>query len=222
MGILFKVGAGLALLLFAAVLDRAAAADVVSFGGLSLQEAPEIPGAADDLAPSKWGKDLRQLTYQFLKDVRRWALRVTRLIQRSAYYWFGWLVTASTLLLFGGLVSAIDLRILAIGWRRGLRVAIAYAWIGLVVFLRLLRDPRIAGRLRLVLPIALVYGVLSSRWIETGIPLFDATDELLVVGLASRWFVRRCPDEIVEQHAAQVRQRAKAVLPAASEVESES
>lgn len=206
--------------LFLGVLDQPSSADTLPVAGLVLQAVPDPSGTGADLSPAGWVQQLRQFTYNFLKDIRRWSIRFARVIKRSAYYWFDWLLTAVTLLLFGGLVSAIDLRIIAIGWRRGLRVALGYAWIGFVVFLRLLRDPRIAGRLRLVLPAALLYGIISSSWIETGIPLVDATDEWLIVGLASRWFVRRCPDEIVEQHAAEVRQRSKAVLPTSSEIES--
>jgi hypothetical protein len=165
----------------------------------------------------KWEQDLRAFSFRLLKDIRRWSIRLMRLVRRSATYWVGWIARGAALLLFGGAVSAIDRRILLLGWRRGARVALAYAWVGVVVFLRLLFDARVSWRLRALVPIAIVYGIASSAWIASGNAIFDCVDELVVVAFASRWFVRRCPDEIVEQHAFHARRRAQELIPVSFE-----
>jgi hypothetical protein len=209
-----------ALLLLLAVRCDVEATAPPLFEVFSLQQGPADSVASAE-GPSSWVQDLQMGTIQLLKDVRRWSIRLARLVQRSAGYWFGWLFSTVFLLLFGGLVSAADRRILIHAWRQGTRAALTYAWIGLVVFLRLLRDPRVAGRVRLIVPLAIVYGIISNSWLDTGSSILDASDEMLVMGLASRWFVRRCPEAIIEQHAALARERVQAAVPSSEEGSSE-
>jgi len=216
MGIRFVIGGCVAILLYAAAADEVCAGTAPSLSEFVLQQTSADDGSEDEARIYKWEKDLRWWTFRLLKDVRRYSIRLSRLIQRSAVYWAGWVASATMLLLYGGLVSAVDRRLLALAWQRGARVAASYAWIGLVVFLRLLRDRRVSGRLRLMVPLALLYSIISSTWLDTGLRVLDLTDEFLVVGLASRWFVRRCPDAIIEQHAAHARERAPAI-PVSSE-----
>jgi hypothetical protein len=209
------IGVCLALLLLTAG-STSVRAETVPFTGFSLQDSTGGSGTISDDGSFKWERELRSFAFHLLKDVRRWSIRLSRYVQRSAGYWFGWLAGSVGLLVFGGVVSAIDRRIFVIGWQQGARVALAYASIGVVVFLRLLRDRRVSWRLRLIVPCALLYAFVSGGWLH-GLPLLDAIDELLVVGLASRWFVRRCPEEVLTQHASYARQRAQAVIPAPSE-----
>jgi hypothetical protein len=216
MGIRITLGMMFALILLLTVHSDVEATTPPLFESFSVQQGPadSIPSVE---SLSSWGRDLRLGTIQLLKNVRRWWIRFSRFVQRSAGYWFGWLVSTVGLLLFGGLVSAVDRRILIQAWREGIRAALMYAWIGLVVFLRLLRDPRVAGRARLMVALAIVYGIVSNSWLETGSPILDASDEILVMGLASRWFVRRCPEAIIEQHAALARERVQAAMPSSEE-----
>jgi hypothetical protein len=57
-----------------------------------------------------------------------------------------------------------------------------------------------------MVPLAMVYGVASSYWVDLRPEVLNYIDEVVVMAIASRWFVRRCPDAIVEQHAAHVRE----------------
>jgi hypothetical protein len=155
----------------------------------------------------KWEEDLRWFTFRLLKDLRRYGIRLSRLIQRSAQYWIAWLWKGTALLLFGALASSVDRRLFALARERGMRVAVIYASVGIVVFLRLLRDRRISGRARGLVLLAVVYGICAGYWLDLRWRILDLADQLLVMAAAARWFVWRCPDEIVEQHAAHVRER---------------
>jgi hypothetical protein len=209
------IGGFLALLLFGG-LDRSW---VIGDIDVSM---PLIQTQGDGAAPTegrifRWELDLRSFAFQLLKGTRRTAIRVARLVRRSMDYWIGWLLGSIALLAAGGVGSTIDRRMLTLGWERGLRAAVDYAWIGLLVFLRLLRDRRVSTRARLLVPIAVLYGVASSGWLRfaSSRPL-DIAFDLFIVIAASRWFVRQCPDEVVEQHASRVRARAKMPMPIAS------
>lgn len=215
MGIRLIIVGWLSMLLLA-LAPQVARAEPLPLSGFAVQDSLGQGNPNDD-GIFKWEQDLRSFAFHFLKDLRRWSIRLSRYIQRSAGYWATWFAGSFALLLFGGVVSAVDRRILMIGWRQGMRVAMGYAWVGLIVFLRLLRDPRVPGRLRLIIPAALVYGIASHTWIDTGQAWLDAVDELLVMGLASRWFVRRCPDAVLNRHASYARERVEAVMPTSSE-----
>lgn len=158
----------------------------------------------------RWEQDLRWFAFRLLKSVRRTWIRFTRLVRRSADYWLGWALSAFGLVIAGGGLSAVDRRMIALARERGMRAAMEYAWIGLVVYLRLLRDRRISLRVRALVPLAVLYGVSSSGWLRFGSSLMlDLALDAFVVVAASRWFVRRCPDAIIEEHAARVRARAR-------------
>lgn len=155
----------------------------------------------------KWEQDLRWFTFRLLKDIRRYGIRTMRLLGRSSDYWLAWLTTSALLLLFGALVSAVDRRLLGIAWKSGARIALAYASVGILVFLRLLRDRRVRARLRAITPLAILYGLCATYWLAPLSPALVWVNQLAAVAVAARWFVRRCPDEVVEQHADYVRQR---------------
>jgi hypothetical protein len=180
--------------------------------------AQEEPSAApeEDGRIYKWEKDLRWFAFRLLKDIRRLSIRLVRLLRRSVDYWLGWLLRGTVLLLFAGLVSAVDRRLLLLGWKRGVRVALSYATVGVIVFLRLLRDRRIAARDRVIVPLAIIYAIGARYWLTLGSQLADLIVELAVVALAARVFVHRCPDALVEQHAVHARRRVLARLTVSS------
>lgn len=173
---------------------------------LRAQHVPPIEPAESPDRLYTWEKDLRWFAFGLLKEIRRFWIRFTRLLRRSVDFWASWIASAAALLLFAGVVSAIDRRLLVLAWRRGARVALAYALVGVAVFLRLLRDRRVRRRVRWIIPLAIVYGVASSYWVDLRPAVPNYIDEVVVMAIASRWFVRRCPDAIVEQHAAHVRE----------------
>lgn len=167
------------------------------------QGAEQSPGGEGGF---RWEQDLRWFSLRLLKSIRRTWIRFTRLVRRSADYWLGWLLGSACLLVVGGVVSTVDWRMLAMARQRGLRAAVEYARVGLVVFLRLLRDRRIPGRIRILVPVAILYAAFSSGWLRLGSSLIiDWAFDAFVVIAASRWFVRRCPDALIEEHAVRAR-----------------
>lgn len=204
MGATTIIGGLVALLLFAGSPAVETGGTVAAFASAYALSAPE---PVDEGRLFKWEQDLRWFTFRLLKDIRRYAIRTIRLLTRSSDYWLAWLATSLALLTVGAVASAIDRRLVVAAWKSGWRIALAYASVGVVVFLRLLRDRRIPRRVRAALPLAILYGLGAGYWLA---PLSSAiawANQLVAVIAASRWFVRRCPDAVVEQHADYVRRR---------------
>ena len=158
---------------------------------------------------------LRRVSFSLLKTTRRWLIRATRIAYRSVNSWTNWAVTSLILLAVGALASAIDLRLLRLWRERGRRVAYLYALIGMAVFFRLLREPRAPGWPRVAILAALAYGIFPGDLLTDRVLVLGWLDDAALIGLVARWFVRRCPDAIVEEHAAYVRERSARVLSSA-------
>jgi len=154
-----------------------------------------------------WEKSLRRFAFRVLKNIRRWSIRVTRLVRRSAQYWLGWLTTALFLLVFGAGASVVSRRWFWLWWREGWDSASRYLLSGGVVFFRLLRDRRLGQWARVPLALALFYGMFRRDLLPDGVAVVGWLDDLAVMGVASRWFVRVCPDELVQRHAVYVQER---------------
>lgn len=202
------IAAAAVVLLLSCAVSEAQADVPQSVRLMRIQHVPEgIPTVAPEGQVFAWERDLRWFTFRLLKDIRRSWIRLTRLLRRSAEFWLAWLGTALGYTLAGGIASAVDRRLLALVWQRGPKVALAYAGVGVVVFLRLLRDRRVKRRLRWIMPLAIVYAIAAPYWIDLRYAPLNRIDEFVVVVLAARWFVRRCPDAVVEGHASVVRAR---------------
>ncbi len=156
-----------------------------------------------------WEDVLRSGTFRFVKNIRRWSVRMGHYLHRTAESWLDWLATALLLLVAGGLTSAIDLRLLQVWRREGWWHACRYAVIGGAVFFRLLRTRRAPSLPRLAVVAALIYGVVPGDLISDKASILGWADDLLLVSLAARWYVSRCPDRLVEGTAAYVRHRAE-------------
>jgi uncharacterized membrane protein YkvA (DUF1232 family) len=147
-----------------------------------------------------------------LRTMRRMSIRGYRFVRRGVRYSATWALTALGLLLAGALASAIDFRLVALWRERGARLASEYALIGMIVFFRLLLDRRLPQWTRLVIFVALLYGIARPDLIDDRITLVGWLDDAALTALASRWFVRRCPDRLVEEQAFYVRRRSAGAL----------
>ena len=166
--------------------------------------------------PPTWEQQLRRFSFNFVKGIRRWTIRSTRLIRRTVQYWLSWFLVALLLLVLGALISAVDLRLFKVWRERGSRQASRYALTGMAVFLRLLFDRRSPGWSRVAIALALLYGVVTSDLIADNTKLLGWVDDVALIGLTSRLFIRRCKDDVVEEHAAYVRERSARRLPSSS------
>ncbi len=154
-----------------------------------------------------WEISLRRFAFRVLKNVRRWTVRVARLVRRSAQYWLGWVATALALVTFGAAASVVSRRWIALWWREGWKPAAGYLLRGGVVFFRLLRDRRVGQWARAPLALAIFYGLFHRDLIPDGAVIVGRLDDFALMGAAARWFLRSCPDEIVQRHATYVERR---------------
>jgi uncharacterized membrane protein YkvA (DUF1232 family) len=189
--VLLGVAIGAAALAFASVVPtRLAAADLGFLQNLALQEqTPE--------------QEVRGFVRQTYRDLRRWLRRSSRLLGRSAGMWGKWLKRA----VFSFMTIAIFLmadRSLISAWRRqGLSVLAKNAPLILIVYLRLLLTPRVAALAKVFMLLAIVYGIKRSELIPDRGFLSGKLDDFVLLGLATRAFVRSCPSALVERHAAE-------------------
>ena len=127
--------------------------------------------------------------------------QILRYLRWSAGKWMRWTTKASVFMLFALLTPLLD-RTLVRSWRthgfRAFRISIALA---VAVYVRLLldRNTPIAGKLLLAL--AIVYGVAPRDLVPDYLFPIGFIDDLIVVGVASGCFMELCPDRLVESHA---------------------
>lgn len=142
-----------------------------------------------------------------VKSFRRGVRKTYRTIVRSTQRWREWLpgilVVASMLLV----VPAID-RGLFRTWRdQGFAAARSAFALGIAVYLRLIFDRRVPALPRLLLLFAAVYAVSQRDMIPDAIPPMGWMDDLIAIVLASRAFLRMCPDALIEEHARRAARR---------------
>jgi uncharacterized membrane protein YkvA (DUF1232 family) len=73
------------------------------------------------------------------------------------------------------------------------------------LYYRLFQDRRVPAQLKLILILALVYVIspidLVPDWV---LPLFGFADDLIVLVVALRYFLKKCPPEVVHEHVAKI------------------
>lgn len=92
-------------------------------------------------------------------------------------------------------------------WRRvgGWRALLAQ---GLLAW-RLAKDPRVPGRIKLILPAALLYFFTPLNLAFQWIPFFGQIDDVGVAMLAIGAFLKACPKYLVAEHAARLENEMK-------------
>lgn len=73
------------------------------------------------------------------------------------------------------------------------------------LYYRLFQDRRVPFQLKGVLILALIYVIspidLIPDWI---LPMFGYVDDLIILIAASRYFLKRCPPEVVQEHVERI------------------
>jgi uncharacterized membrane protein YkvA (DUF1232 family) len=140
-------------------------------------------------------------TADLFKSMRYGIRRTARFLRWSAKRWAGWLVRSFAFLLLVLLAPLLD-RALLTAWKengwRGLRNSIL---LGLAVHTRLLLDRKapLLGKLLVILAVA--YGVVSQDLLPDASFPVGILDDVLAVVLASRGFLLLCPESLVQMHA---------------------
>jgi uncharacterized membrane protein YkvA (DUF1232 family) len=146
---------------------------------------------------------LRGFTRQLIRGTRQWLRRSYRLISRSLTMWGRWLRRALFPLLVVLLALLADGPLIAAWRREGLRVLAEKVPLILYVYLRLLFAPRVAILPKILLLLSILYGVKRADLI-TDRGLFPGrVDDVVIIALATRAFVRSCPEEAVQRLAEQ-------------------
>jgi uncharacterized membrane protein YkvA (DUF1232 family) len=68
------------------------------------------------------------------------------------------------------------------------------------LYWRLFRDPRVSLWPKAMLVGALAYIVLPADLLPDVLPLLGQVDDLVILLVAARWFVRWCPPAVVREH----------------------
>lgn len=146
-------------------------------------------------------------TTGLLRSLRQSFRRMGRVLSTAAARWQMWLggALAFTVLV---LVAPVVDRALFETWRRdGFKVFLRSAIAATAVYARLLRDPRAPILGKSLLAFAVVYGVSGADIIPDHRFPRGIVDDLVLVVLASRSFMRMCPDYLIEEHALVVAHR---------------
>lgn len=141
-------------------------------------------------------------TRTFLRGVRRAIRHFFRMLAWSVKQWASWMLEAAAFLLVAAAATLVD-RDLVKTWRQqgfsALRVSITLA---LAVYVRLLIDRRAPMLGKGLLAFAIVYGVAGGDLLPDYLVPMGLIDDVIAVALASRCFMRLCPDRLVDAHAA--------------------
>ena len=78
------------------------------------------------------------------------------------------------------------------------------------LYWRLFRDPRVPVWPKALLVGALAYVVLPFDLIPDVLPGIGEIDDLVIVLVAARWFIRWCPPDLVREHARAIDRRSPA------------
>ncbi len=136
-----------------------------------------------------------------LKRVRRKIRSSVRGAAADAGQWVGWLMGMSLFVLVGLLAPLLDWQ-LARTWRqRGFRAFWAASMLALAVYVRLLVDGRVPALAKWILVVAIIYaGIPRDLIADTVLPI-GVMDDCVAAVIASRCFLRLCPNRLVEEHA---------------------
>ncbi len=145
-------------------------------------------------------QEVGSVTTQTIRELRRWLRRTYGMLTRSMVTWGKWLrrsafyvgIAVLFLLADGGLLSA---------WRRdGLRILRDQVPLVLYVYARLLVAPRVAFLAKVLLLLAILYGVRRRDLIpDRG--LVGRLDDIVIIAIATRAFVYTCPEKLVNSYA---------------------
>jgi uncharacterized membrane protein YkvA (DUF1232 family) len=131
-----------------------------------------------------------------------WFRQVVATIRRAARVWLAWLVQTAALFTVAIGASMLDVRLLAQWREHGWRVIREYVPLAAGVFLLTVLDRR-ADRLGHALLLAAVaYGV-ASQDILPDHRVNGWLDDIALIAVAARFFMWRCPGQLVEEHALQ-------------------
>jgi len=144
-------------------------------------------------------------TTGLLRTVRQRFRQMRRVLANAAARWQMWLGGASVFIALSVVAPVIDRTLLGIWKTQGGRAFLRALSSAVVVYVRLLFDGRAPGIGKGLIAFAVVYGASSTDIMPDRAGLiWGFTDDIILIILASRSFMRMCPDELIEEHAVRV------------------
>lgn len=136
-----------------------------------------------------------------LKSANRGIYQILGYLRWSARRWMRWAGKASVFMLLALLAPLLD-RALVRSWRTGgFRAFCTSMALAVAVHVRLLLDRNAPIMGKLLLALAILYGVAPTDLVPDDLFPIGFIDDVIVVTVASRCFVGLCPDRLVERHA---------------------
>jgi uncharacterized membrane protein YkvA (DUF1232 family) len=143
----------------------------------------------------------------FLKSANREAVQLLRYLQWSAGTWMRWTSKASVFMLFALLVPLLDRALVRSCRTHGFRALLISVALAVAVYVRLLLDRNTPIMGKGLLALAIVYGVAPHDLVPDYLLPVGLIDDVIAVTVASRCFMRLCPDRLVERHALRASRR---------------
>jgi len=124
-----------------------------------------------------------------------------RIISRSTKFWLRWVQRTLLFGLFALVVAMADKKLVN-AWRlEGLRVLVTYVPLMLYVYIGLLFDRQVRLRWKALLAVTLLYGVARADILPDRDLVPGLIDDVILISIATRVFLSRCPASVVEGHA---------------------
>jgi uncharacterized membrane protein YkvA (DUF1232 family) len=141
---------------------------------------------------------------RLLRTIGHRLRRMYRILLWVLGRWADWTVEAVLFTVLAMAAPALH-RGLIRTWRlQGLGALLRAIGVSVLVYARLLLDRRSPGIGKLLLLFAVAYGVAPADLIPDRLLPLGLLDDLILLTLASRSFVRMCDDDIVHEHAVHV------------------
>jgi uncharacterized membrane protein YkvA (DUF1232 family) len=209
------VGVGLATLLAVPFMPTTSAAHGLPLRHTVVSAHPGVvvSAASSALAPNV-DRDMQRTVTRAERSMSRLGL----LLEYALMLWLWAAVNTAVFLLVAAIASIADVRMFSL-WREGAGVMLRYLANGGLTFVRLLFDRRSPYWARVVIGVAFFYWLLPTDFArenfyllsdESGVSLAGMIDDLVVTIIAAKVFMYLCPDALVAQHAAAVKERAHA------------
>jgi len=136
-----------------------------------------------------------------LRSVRTYVRRIVKVVRHATRWWLEGVLGFIGFALVAILSAVFDREVVERWQVEGLRGLGRAVGLGAAVYLRLLRDPRTPIVGKLLLGFAIAYGVARVDLVPDNRAVRGYADDLLLVVLVSRAFMRMCPDDVVEEQA---------------------
>jgi len=144
-------------------------------------------------------------TTGFLRSISKSFRQMRRVLASSLVRWRSWVGGALVFLGLAVVAPAVDRSVIDVWRRDGARAFWRALTAGIAVYVRLIRSGRSPAVGKGLIAFAVVYGVANRDLLPDNAGLVRGfADDLLLIVLASRGFMRMCPDELIEEQAVRV------------------